>query len=194
MKPKAWRQSTPYSCGAACLMCALSEINGFEMRAENEIRLWETLHPAYYPGILPASIALYAHKNDVPAKIIYSEDTVFDLVKKLSPAYEPVKDLLFSENRASVQNAQKEGIEVDLIHHNSLFENIMENFLTLESRKLIMAIELSFARLHYVLIRKGKNDSFLVMDPAAGENFNLKGKDLLKEYGRHAIGIFVLLG
>lgn len=189
-----WQESIPFSCGASCLMTALTELLSGKMSRKREMEIWEELHPSYYPGILPGAMAQYAVQREVFSQLIYSEETVLKVLDKLASIYDPVKHILFSDNRSDMERLSQEGIPVHYCEKEKLLERVIQNFLKDQKKRLIVGIELSYQNLHYILVRRDHNGNFVVMDPAIGSNTVYSQKEFLKDFQNHLIGVFVLLG
>ncbi len=174
-KISSWQQTRMYTCGAAALMTALNELNGYQMSEKEEIRIWWKIHPFYYLGSMPGLVGIFAKKQGLNVEIHYSPDNIKNLLKQLPFINRLMYKILLLMNRMYFFRASLRGICSK--KHDGYCDDISlikDNLSSKKGCRILSVIQVEDWEVHYVLFRLNSAGEIVVMDPATGRNYDLE--------------------
>lgn len=189
-----WQQTQEYTCGAASLMVAMHELIESDISETKEMEIWNYVHPFCYSGSMPGYLAIYAQKTKkLQAKIFHSPARCSQLLNRLPLAFRCLYKMLLLINAWSLWCAKSHKVNIQELQGDDQMNTILDLAKSQKDSRILVVIEVEEYELHYILLRHMSKDSFLIMDPAFGENMTLSRQVFMDNYKHADVGFYLLL-
>lgn len=178
----SYAQTEDYTCGAACLITALSEFGIGALSKEHEMEVWDSAHPPFYDGCLPALLAKYARAKGCRCRLFVNSKRIKSKLKTV-----PFWIKVFYRYLLMIEKWHE--FKIPTSPCKDIYQ-VMEQFYLFKDSRLLFVIQVEDYDLHYLLVRL-KLDQMWLMDPSDGENRVITLDQINREYDDVGYYLFI---